>query len=522
MTTNRVSLRRLLQITTSAITCLGVWAGTASANDLFTLEPNPTSDGHLIEDTAGNAYVGWTRKGAGSGVEPAMFCKIPPGGTCSSPISLPIPGALSLSDSASGVIPVFGPGNTVYVVAPRYARNDVVFWTSTDGGVSFDGGTERNFYSSKTNPTDVFVSGSNFLIGAFNSGVGFSTAEIAGPGGGSIDFKDPGGSVAGESMGLDGGGNPVMAFWNLNTPPYTLSYYRYKGAGLITTESNWEGPNAVANGYEPSLAGGPAGLFMVSQDYAGGSQLPNAINVRRFEGAGFGAARTVAVDPSTSLFIGGAIAQSQSGNRLDVAWPGERADGADVMRLFTSTDGGASFAESHVAHLNDAYGIGPNAELATNDSGVGWVTFTDRAGLRIADLNPIAGLPPKEAAKPADYKGKTRIADTKKVGNFDLTLRLPKSCVQSRQRFFAGVGKRKRHGLSKKLGGTIKFSKVVFFFDGRKLRVKKKKPFRYLIDPGTMASGSVHVVKARVTAILTKNGKKKKVKRTLKGTIKAC
>ena len=37
-----------------------------------------------------------------------------------------------------------------------------------------------------------------------------------------------------------------------------------------------------------------------------------------------------------------------------------------------------------------------------------------------------------------------------------------------------------------------------------------------------MAPGSTHVVKARVTAILTKNGKEKKVKRTLKGTIKAC
>ena len=49
----------------------------------------------------------------------------------------------------------------------------------------------------------MFLSGSTFLIGAYNSGLGFSTAEIAGLGGGSIDFDEPGGSVAGSSMGLD-------------------------------------------------------------------------------------------------------------------------------------------------------------------------------------------------------------------------------------------------------------------------------------------------------------------------------
>lgn len=519
MTTNRARLRRLFQITILALALLGISAMPASANDLFTLEANPTSAGHLIEDAAGNAYVSWTREGDGISVEPTMFCKIPPGGTCSSPIALQ-PQGLKLVDSPSAAIPVFGAGNTVYVVAPRYVLDDVIVWTSEDGGQTFDGGTKANYYSNKTTPTDVFLRTGSFLIGAFNPGLGFSYDDISGVGGGEMDFKEPGPSVGSSSMGLYGE-NPVIAYWNLSGPPYPLRFYRYKG-GPFTSEVSWEGPVQVTNGYEPSLAGGPGGLFMVSQDYSGGSN-PNAIDVRRFEGTSFGPAKNLATDASVDLFVGGAIAQSPSGGRLAVAWPGTRAgDGAYVMRLFTSTDGGATFSESQVAHLNDAYAIGPNADLATNDGGVGWVTFTDRAGLRIADLNPIAGLPAKEAPKPADYKGKTRIADIKKVGPFDLTLRLPKSCVQSRQRFFAGVGKRKRHGLSKKLGGTIKFSKVVFFFDGRKLRVKKKKPFRYLIDPGTMASGSVHVVKARVTAILTKNGKKKKVKRTLKGTIRAC
>jgi hypothetical protein len=518
-------------LTVAAMAAFALLPATAGANDLYTLDADAVSDGHLAEDAAGNAYVGWTSDGVGISPEPVRFCKIAPGGACS-PITLPIPGATSLSDSASVAIPVLGPGDTVYVVAPRYGQNDVIFWTSTDGGASFGPGAERNFYSSKTNPTDAFLVGSNFLIGAYNAGLGFSTAEVPGAGGGNLSFTNPGdGGVGGSSMGLDGT-NPVIAYWNLSDP-YQVLFYRYKGAGSITTESSWEGPQLVSNGYEPSLAGGPAGLFMVSQDYSGASGNPDAINLRRLEGTSFGPPRTLAVDASTSLFIGGAIAQSPSGNRLAVAWPGERSgDGARVMRLFSSADGGATFSESHIANLGSAYSIGPNAELTTNDAGSGWLLFSDETGLRLADLTPIAGPPPPvtppskktplpSAPLPPIYKGKSKEV-VKEVGAFEIVLRLPQSCLQSRQRFFIGVGKRKRRQLSKKLGGEIRFTKIVFIYDGKKLKVKKKKPFRHLVDPGPMSAGSVHSVKARVTMLLEKGDSEKKIKRTIKGTVRAC
>jgi hypothetical protein len=511
---------RAILSTVAAAFALAALPSASAANDLYTLDANPASNGHLVEDAAGNAYVAWVSEGVGAGVEPVKFCKIPPGGTCS-PITLSVPGATSLSESASAAIPVLGPGNTVYVVGPRYAVNDVFFWTSTNGGASFDGGTERSSYSSKTDPTDAFLVGSTFLIGAYNAGLGFSTAEVAGLGSDDFTFANPGsGGVAGASMGL-AGSNPVIAYWNISDPPYPLLFYRYKGTGSITTQSNWEGPIEVTKGYEPNLAGGPAGLFMVSQDYSGG-QYPDAINLRRFEGTNFGPPRTLAIDSSAGLFTGGAIAQSPSGNRLAVAWPGKRSgDGALVMRLFTSADGGATFTESHIANLGSSYSIGPNAELATNDAGSGWLLFTDSAGLRMADLTPIAALPPPPPPLPGIYKGKTKEI-VKKVGDYLIILRLPKSCLQSRQRFFVGVGKRKRKQLSKKLGGKIRFTKVVFIYDGKKLKVKKKKPFRYLVDPGPMAPGSVHRVKARVTMVLTKGEKEKKLKRVIKGTVKAC
>ena len=391
----RVRARRASLALAASIAALALAAlpGTAAANDLFTLDPNATSAGHVIEDAAGNAYVAWVGEGVGISPELPRFCKVSPGGGCS-PITLPIPGAKTLSDSASGAIPVFGPGGAISVVGPRYPHDDVIIWTSTDGGLSFDGGVERDIYSSKTNPTDALVVGSTFMIGAYNSGVGFSTAETGGLGGGSISFANPGsGGVVSSSMALADGANPVIAYFNLSDP-YQLFFYRYTGAGPLTTETSWEGPVFVANGYEPNLAGGPGGLYMVSQDYSGGN-YPDAINVRRFEGATFGGPRTLAVDPSPNLFAGGAIAQSPSGSRISVAWPGTRSsDGTPVMRLFTSTDGGATFTESHVAKLGTGYGLNANAELATNDGGAGWLVFRNGAGLQMADLEPDrAGAP---------------------------------------------------------------------------------------------------------------------------------
>src|SRR5690349_20994945 len=171
---------RAILIAAAATLVLAAFPAVSAANNLFTLDTNAQSNGHLIEDPAGNAYVAWVTEGVGTGIEPVKYCKIAPGGGCSAQ-TLSIPGATSISESASAAFPVFGPGNTVYVVAPRYAENDVVFWTSTDGGVSFDAGTLTEPYSSKTNPTDVFLQDGNFLIGAYNAGLGFSANDVPPP-----------------------------------------------------------------------------------------------------------------------------------------------------------------------------------------------------------------------------------------------------------------------------------------------------------------------------------------------------
>ena len=185
------------------------------------------------------------------------------------------------------------------------------------------------------------------------------------------------------------------------------------------------------------------------------------------------------------------------------------------MRLFSSTNGGASFAETDVAHIGGAYSLNDNAQLAIADSGAGWLTFLDEGGLKMADTSPVAPaeLPP--------YKGKEKTIGTP-VGDFELTLRLPKSCLQPGQPFYAGAGKRVRHKVAKALRSKLTLKKASFSFDGKKLKTLKKKPLKLLITPGPLPAGSTHTVRVRITAIARKHGHEKKVVRTLKGTIKIC
>jgi hypothetical protein len=163
----------------------------------------------------------------------------------------------------------------------------------------------------------------------------------------------------------------------------------------MTLEANWIGPSGIANGDEPNLSGGASGLFLVSDDYAtGASPEPTVLTVRKYGAGTFGAPITLGNDPTTLLFDGGAIAQSPSG-KVAVAWPTTRAsDGARVMRLYTSTNGGTTFAASlDIAHIGPAYGIGDNAQLAPADDGSGWLTFLDSGGLEVADFNVPASVP---------------------------------------------------------------------------------------------------------------------------------
>jgi hypothetical protein len=524
-------VRRLPLLLLLGIAACLLAATAAQAANRFTLDATPGTPGNVIADAVGTAYVAWVAVGS-SGPDTPRFCKIPRGGTCPAPVVLPIPGATALSDGAAGAFPVFGAGSTVYVVAPRYVHNDVVLYTSIDGGASFGPGviTPSSLtpgvgpYSSKTNPTDVLRVGSRFLIAANNSGLGFSTFDA---GQGNFTFVDPGvGGVAGSTMGLDGA-NPVIAYWNISSPPYPVLFYRYSGAGSTTNPANWVGPTLVTPGYMPRLAGGASGLWLVSQDYASpASSLPTVLNVRKYAGTTFGAPLTLVNDPTASLFDGGSIAQSPSG-RIAVVWPSPSAvDGFRVMRLFTSSDGGASFGgPANVAAIASGYALNDNAKLALADDGQGWVTFRDGEGLKVADLSPlvvapppppppVAAPPPPPVAPPAASLVKNT---TVTVPGATITFGVPRACVRAGSKFRVRLSwKRKK----RKGNLFVKVRRADFYIGTKRVKIDRVAPFTQTLTV-TAGSQSGSTIRLRARAFI-KVRRGKSPTKSIRATIRVC
>jgi hypothetical protein len=61
----------------------------------------------------------------------------------------------------------------------------------------------------------------------------------------------------------------------------------------------------------------------------------------------------------------------------------------------------------------------------------------------------------------------------------------------------------------------------VFSVDGKTAGTDKKKPFSFAVPTSGLASGS-HKLTAKVTATIKKHGKKKRIKKTLKGAFSIC
>ena len=400
----------------------------AQANNLFTLDSQADTSGPIVTDSSGNGYVAWSQPN-GVEADTTFFCKIPRGGSCTDPIVLPLPGATTSVEGIAQAFPVIGtqPG-VVYVVAPRYVRNDTLIWSSINGGESFSaakvkdegsyagdttvddvllapGGSINTTPSGELETNDAFELASNNVgIGYSFTGNGLTTLPT------SFSFKEPGSFPTGATLGFT---NPaagpntglVEAYWTL-TNPYEVSFYQYPGPGLPVKENvGWTGPKKVTDGYLPRLASGPDGLFMVSQDYLSGESTENApavIEVRKYNetSKSFEAPVAISRDPSSGLFEPGDIYENPETGTLYVAWPGETSGGSYVMHLWESTDGGQTFhGERNIATIGGAYSEIPRLAVAAD--GQGWLTFKDEGGLEVADLNALPGPTPTPTPAPA-------------------------------------------------------------------------------------------------------------------------
>ncbi len=231
-----------------------------------------------------------------------------------------------------------------------------------------------------------------FTQGGDHSGVsGVSTDQttLGWAGGGTVACKlnEPGDEVQAYQVG----DSPIVRFFRWSTPtgPCGATGVNLGPSGA----DNWSGPTTVDNGQFPRLAGGKAGLFLLSGDDPGKAGAPTAVDVRPYElsSHGFGAAKRLATvhNPSGLDADSGGLGQSYTTGELAVAWPDVSGDDG-LMSLFISTDGGAHFSRGQaIAHVGHGYAVNDNARVAVAANGTGYVTWEDGGGLHVADLEPL-------------------------------------------------------------------------------------------------------------------------------------
>jgi hypothetical protein len=389
----------------------GVFAipGLAQADNLFTLDDAADSAGPVVSDANGSAYISWERKGT---PDTTMFCKISAGGSCASPVTLSPP---AQGGSVIGPTPVLGEAaNVVYVVGAGPADSDTVVWTSTDGGATFSPADAHapGSYAGQSQVGDVLrdpayeapatdPTGDSFNLASAVAGLGFSfasnqTASDSSPT--SMSFSSPGTPIGGATLGFSGSGTtslPVEAYWT-STAPYQVLFYRATMSGSTSIAAQtWVGPTLVGEGYEPRLAGGPQGLFILTTDIAAGAQAgsqPSVVAVREYDpSSGTFGPRDILTNLSTNaatLFASGDVFENPDNGDLYVVQPVVLGNGSYVMQLWDSSDGGKTFTgPSDIASIGSGYTGIPR--IGVNDGGQGWLTFEDASGLEVADLRPL-------------------------------------------------------------------------------------------------------------------------------------
>lgn len=189
-----------------------------------------------------------------------------------------------------------------------------------------------------------------------------------------------------------GGPERVQFFrWSAPTGPCSMS-----GDYSAQEQRNWTGPSTVTDGGFPRLAGGEAGLFLLSGDsVTPGTTQPTAVDVRRYDPSShsFAAPHRLAVvadqDYSTANG-GGGLGESFTTGELAAVWPDVTGD-AGLMSLYLSTNAGKRFSSAQdVAQIGYGYGDLDNARVAVAANGTGFVTFQDAGGLHVANLEPLA------------------------------------------------------------------------------------------------------------------------------------
>jgi hypothetical protein len=359
-------------------------------SSISTLDANADTTGPIVIGSNGTGYVAWQHPSSGGRPDTVLFCAISTGGTCKKSIVLPLPSGAATYGVTQAFPVLGGEAGVVYVVAPSYVTSNTVIWTSSNSGKTFSAGyvVPVGSYAGDTDVDDVLrvpdkPSVDYFVVASNNVGLGFSLTSNKIVKCIRCSFSFGASGVVGATLGLSGNGAVEAYSTDADTP--TVDYYWSKHDD-VAVASDWKGPIEVSTGDNARLAGGPNGLFLLSQDFVGDESQPTRLDVRAFDPTThkFGSPMTVVNESAgTASPYSGGFGEDPVTGALYVFWEAITSKG-DVMHLWISTNGGAKWsAATDVANMSQ--GDVDAARVAVTN-GTGFLTFNDDAGLHLVDL----------------------------------------------------------------------------------------------------------------------------------------
>jgi hypothetical protein len=354
----------------------------------------------LAVDAAGTAYIAWNGT-ENTGTRSLHFCRLPRGAT-------------SCTDTTIAGAPFFTlyrpfvtvSGSTVRIVQSRYGFltgefGRVYQFTSTDGGASFDAGTQ--------------IGDITFNEALAGPGDSISAVSFATTGGGIFQSMPGVGQTANLSdthlydgaVGLTPQGRLITVF---NDGAGDAQIRLQSGAGNPNDAATWGPPASIGTQFYAKLAGGPAGLYLLGQSE------DRDLTVRRFTGTTFG--------PPSRAGVGNEAAQASfaqdGGGRLHAVYPTFETDG--VALNYAASDDGSSWQHGVLTTQTDGEPADTRVAAAPDHTGLAvWETATQIRAIAVSAPTPVFGksvvVRPVSGTVRVKLPGSRRFVDLTAAGN---------------------------------------------------------------------------------------------------------
>ena len=319
----------------------------------------------IAVDATGTGYVAYNDQPPGQNDQPVGLCVVRPGtARCASNRDVLIDG--NSGEAQPALISATGDGQLV-LASGRCCGNDDVVMLSSNGGATFTAPETIGgliYFDGAIGP------GAHVLFDQANSLDG-TLAQEGSPG----NPADLTATLVNPATGLS-----APAAWSGNKPVVVSSGNEtvasiYSGSGDPNDGANWNNVRVPGSTFHPSMASGPAGVFLLQDT----GTFNGRLTVRRFEGNGFGPAHVIVNFHGSQ---GTALAEDAAGH-LVAMW----YDNNGTIWAAASREDGVRWTRPH-AIATDVQ-LPSRLSAALGPDGRGWLVYDLNAGSEVR-LVPVS------------------------------------------------------------------------------------------------------------------------------------